>query len=105
MKLGGQARDKAGELAEQAQPYVEQAKETAGTMVQNARPHAEKAIDWATGALNKVFDFIEEKTKTDLDRDGVIGAAVEEALEIEVTETAIVEIEDQTEDAVEPEVE
>lgn len=74
-------------------------------MAQNAKPHAERAIDWASGALNKVFDFIEEKTKTDLDRDGVIGAAVEEALEIEVTESAVVEVESQAEDAVEPEVE
>lgn len=34
--------------------------------------------------LDKAFDLLEEGTGTDLDGDGVIGAAVKEALEIDV---------------------
>lgn len=103
-----QARDRASDFAEQAQPYVEQAREAAGDLAGKAKPHAERARDWATGMLEAAFDFLEETTKTDLDGDGVIGAAVKEALEIEVVPSDAAELspaEEETEEAEEPEVE
>ena len=38
--------------------------------------------------MDRAFDFLEEQTGTDLDRDGVIGAAVREAAEIEYLDAA-----------------
>ena len=61
-------------------------------------------FDW----LDKAFDFLEETTKTDLDGDGVVGAAVKEALEIEVVPSEVAELDaahEQPEELEEPEVE
>lgn len=41
----------------------------------------ERARLWAAGMLDRAFDFLEEQTKTDLDGDGVVGAAAGDAAE------------------------
>lgn len=73
--LVDQAADAAGELAEQAKPHLEQAREAADELAEKTRPHAERAIEWAAGVLDRAFDLLEEGTRTDLDGDGVVGAA------------------------------
>lgn len=85
------AKEAVGELADRAKPHVDQAKVTAAGLADKAKPSAERARDWAVSMLDKAFDFLEEQTGTDLDGDGVVGAAVREALEISVEEGAPVE--------------
>lgn len=77
-----------GDLTEKAKPHVDQAKVAATDLAGKAKPHAERARDWAASILDKAFDFLEEQTGTDLDGDGVVGAAVKQALEISVEDDA-----------------
>lgn len=75
-------------LKDRMTDFVDQASDVAEDFGEKARPYAEQAREWAVGMMDRAFDFLEERTGTDLDKDGVIGAAVREAAEIEVLPSA-----------------